>query len=104
MPNPDVTVFFRGSEKWRSPDPNPKILEPYEIVSDRDIEKLNKLVTCLYQIQQESKEKRERYFDNDGILKFMDELVLAIEDISTTKSTRNYMDMYGNLLIKVPVK
>lgn len=91
-----VTDFFRNAQK---PQPHPKLYEivtpkppePEEIVSDKDIEKLNKLVTCIYQIRQEAKEKREKYFDNYTLLNFVDELVLMIDDISRKKSIKDYI-------------
>lgn len=85
----DVTVFFRERSHMVG---NPhKELEPEEILSDRDVEKLNELVICIYRIQQKSKEKRERYFDNDTILKFIDELVLMIDNISRKKNIKDYI-------------
>lgn len=80
-----VTDFFRNAQ---SPLKDP---EPEEIVSDRDIEKLNELATCIYRIQQKAKEKRERYFDNDTILKLIDELALMIDDVSRKKSIHDYI-------------
>jgi len=85
----DVRVFFRERSHMGG---NPyKELEPEEILSDRDIEKLDELVTCVYRIQQKSKERRERYFDNDAILKFIDELVLMIDNISRKKNIKDYI-------------
>ena len=47
MSNPDVTVFFRDTSKWKSPSPdskepeldNSKVLLA-EIISDRDVKNL----------------------------------------------------------------
>lgn len=109
----DVTVFFRDTSKWRSPDHRYTKSELYsnkmfsaEIISDKDSEKLNELAMCIYRIQQKSKEKREKYFDNYAILKFIDELVLMIDDISRKKNIKNYIAHRPGptLEISVPVE
>ncbi len=89
MTNPvnPVTVFFRDSEKWRSPDS-----EPAEIISDRDVTNLYDLSMCILQIRKRAKEEnRKTTYDNPTLDSFMDEFTLMIDEISRKKNIKDFI-------------
>lgn len=99
----DVTVFFRGTDKWRSPDYKHKGPEE-EIISNRDVNNLHDLLACILHIRKKAKdENRETVYDNRVLEQFMDEFALMVDEISRKKNITDYISrtMFG---IDVPVK
>ena len=114
MSNPDVTVFFRDTSKWKSPSPGTK--EPEldnskmllaEIISDRDVKNLYNLSMCILHIRKKAKdENRETVYDNCALEQFMNEFTLMINEISRKKHIKDYIShvMGARFGIDVPVK
>ncbi len=112
MPNPDVTVFFRDTSKWRSQSPDSKELDNSkiplaEIISDRDVKNLYDLSMCILNIRKRATdENRKTVYDNYTLERFMDELTLMIDDISRKKNIKDHIShvMGARFGIDVPVK
>lgn len=114
MTNPDITVFFRDTSKWKSPSPDSKEPEldnskmlSVEIISDRDVKNLYDLSMCILHIRKRAKdENRETIYDNRVLEQFMDEFTLMIGEISRKKNIKDYIShvMGARFGIDVPVK
>ena len=103
----DVTVFFRNTDKWRSPDHNNKEPELSEIISDRDITNLYYLSMCILHIRKKARdEKRDGVYDNSTLEEFIDNFTLMIDEISRKKNIKDFIAYRpGPMLeISVPVK
>ena len=105
----DVTVFFRDTDKWKSPDHKHKEpeLELSEIISDRDVKNLYDLSMCILHIRKNAKdENRETIYDNRALEQFMDEFTLMINEISRKKNIKDYISHVAGARfgIDVPVK
>lgn len=114
MSNPDVTVFFRDTSKWKSPSPdtkepeldNSKMLSA-EIISNRDVKNLHDLLVCILHIRKKAKdEKRDTVYDNRVLEEFMDQFALMTDEVSRKKNIRDYIShvMGARFGIDVPVK
>jgi len=112
MSNPDVTVFFRNTDKWKSPflvEPeldNSKMLSA-EIISDRDVKNLHDLLVCILNIRKRAKdENRKTVYHNSALEQFMDEFALMVDEISRKKNIKDYIShvMGARFGIDVPVK
>jgi hypothetical protein len=108
----DVTVFFRGTDKWRSSEhrepesDNSKMLS-YEIISDRDVINLYDLSMCILHIRKKATdEHRKTVYDNSTLGRFMDEFTLVIDEISKKKNIKDYIShvVGPRFEISVPVK
>ena len=121
MPNPDVTVFFRDTSKWKSPSHDTKKLEldnskmlSAEIISDRDVKNLHDLLVCILHIRKRAKdENRKTVYDNRALEEFMDQFTLMIDEVSRNKNIKDYISHIMGALkdskvplfgIDVPVK
>ena len=109
----DVTVFFRNTDKWKSPDHDNKEPELYskmpssEIVSDRDVTNLYDLSMCIFNIRKKAKnEKRKTTYDNRALEEFMDDFTLMIDEISRKKNIKDFIAHRPGptFEISVPVK
>ena len=114
---PDVTVFFRDTDKWKSPkEPelsnseipldNSKMLSA-EIISDRDVTNLYNLSMCILKIRKRAKdEKRKSTYDNSALEEFMDNFTLMIDEISRKRNIEDFVaHRPGPILeISAPVK
>ena len=111
----DVTVFFRDTDKWKSPDHEYKVHKynepdldnskmPAEIISDRDVTNLYDLSMCILNIR--NKAKNEKTYDNSTLEEFMDDFTLMIDDISRKKNIKDFIaHRPGPMLeISIPVK
>lgn len=88
----DVTIFFRDTDKWRSPDYGHNDSELAEILSDRDVINLYDLSMCIFHIRKKAKdENRETIYDNSTLERFMDEFTLMIDTISRKKNIKDYI-------------
>ena len=114
MSNPDVTVFFRDTSKWKSPShdtkepelDNSKMLST-EIISDRDVKNLYDLSMCILHIRKKAKdENRETVYDNRTLEEYMNEFTLMIDEISRQKNIKDYIShvIGARFGIDVPVK
>lgn len=104
MPNPDVTVFFRDTSKWKSDSKKPEL---EEIISSRDVNNLHDLLVCTLHIRKKAKdENRETVYDNRVLEQFMDEFALMVDEISRKKNITDYIShtMGTRFGIDVPVK
>lgn len=114
MSNPDVTVFFRDTSKWKSPSHDTKKLELEEIISNRDVKNLHDLLVCILNIRKRAKdENRETVYDNRALEQFMDEFALMVDEISRKKNIKDHISHVMGALkdskvllfgIDVPVK
>jgi len=112
MTNPDITVFFRDTSKWKSPSSDSK--EPdsgkmllAEMISDRDVKTLYDLSMCILHIRKKAKdENRENVYDNRALEEFMDEFTLMINEISRKKNIKDYIShvMGARFGVDVPIK
>lgn len=101
MPNPDVTVFFRDTSKWKSPSPGSKEPEldsskmlSAEIISDRDVKNLYDISMCILHIRKKAQdENRKTVYDNRALEEFMDEFTLMIDEISRKKNIKDYRNI-----------
>lgn len=112
MSNPDVTVFFRDTRKWRSPNSKEQELDNNkmlfaEIISDRDVKNLYDLSMCIFHIRKKAKdENRETVYDNHTLEEYMNEFTLMIDEISRQKNIKDYIShiVGARFGIDVPVK
>lgn len=107
MPNPDVTVFFRDTSKWKSSSPDTKEPELVEMITDRDVKNLYDLSMCILNIRKRAKdENRETVYDNRALEEFMDQFTLMIDEISRNKNIKDYIShiVGARFGIDVPVK
>lgn len=107
MSNPDVTVFFRDTSKWKSPFLDSKEPELAEIISDRDVKNLYDLSMCILNIRKRAKdENRKTVYHNSALEEFMDQFTLMIDEVSRKKNIKDYIShvMGARFGIDVPVK
>lgn len=103
----DVTIFFRDTNRWKSPSHDSKEPDLVEIISDRDVRNLYDLSICILKIRKKAKDEgRENVYDNLALEKFMDEFTLMIDNISSKKNIKDYIShiMGARFGIDVPVK
>lgn len=112
MTNPDITVFFRDTSKWKSPssdskEPDSSKMLLAEMISDRDVKTLYDLSMCILHIRKKAKdENRENVYDNRALEEFMDEFTLMINEISRKKNIKDYIShvMGARFGVDVPIK
>ncbi len=104
MPNPDVTVFFRDTSKWKSPSPDSREPELAEIISDRDVKNLYDISMCILHIRKKAQdENRKTVYDNRALEEFMDEFTLMIDEISRKKNIKDYISIWDWRPCKISV-
>lgn len=65
---------------------------PEMLLSDDDVENINKLELCMFDIYSKRKEEGEKsIYDNRTLNAFMVELSIMIDDIKTKKNIKNFI-------------